>query len=650
MMRGLLHVLVRLSIGVALLGASLAGTDAYAQRANDNAVTAATDAFGTVVGNQTIGLYSQSNARGFSPAQAENLRIEGLYYDQQTSGSDPYLFSRSDIRVGIAAQSYAFPSPTGIADLTLRVPGDTPLTSAVLTRGPLDVASAEIDGQYPLLDGKLGVGLIVAAAHEFDYQFAVRSNERAASLLLRVRPNPRVEIVPFVGYDHNAERTLTPLVYADGIHPPPFFDEQHLPTQSWTTWRWNDLTAGVIARFELAEGWSLRAGVFHSKYEIYRNFSDLVLGPAASGIADHVMDVTPGHVSKSYSGDVRLTRTRSHGNHQREIAVELRGRHTQRGFGGDAVVPLGPISVYRSAPLPEPPLIFSPGSLDRVQQTGLGINDIEQWKDRASLSVGLLMTDYARRVANPAAAADTQHTRKALPTISLAARPRRKITVYGSYTRGLEDSPIAPSYAANRGEPLPATATWQADGGARLIASKELQLLLGVFKIHKTYFGADGAQRYTAIGDITAQGVETSATWTRPQGLTVIAGAVWLRPQVERRAAATGPTGDIPVGPVPGTINVNVDYAPGDWRGWGTSLQWKWLSARVSTSDDRYHLPPLNTLNVGVRYTTRLLAHPWSLRLDIDNVTNTRGLALGTDFSVVPNLPRNYTLTVAADI
>src|SRR6185437_15066808 len=144
-------------------------------------VTEASDAFGTVVGNQSIGLYSETNARGFSPAQAENLRIEGLYYDQQTSASDPYLFSRSDLRIGIAAQSYAFPSPTGIADLTLRVPGDTPLISAVLIHGPLNLESAEIDGQYPLVRQSLSLGLILGSAREFDYQYAVWSNQRAAS-------------------------------------------------------------------------------------------------------------------------------------------------------------------------------------------------------------------------------------------------------------------------------------------------------------------------------------------------------------------------------------------------------------------------------------------------------------------------------------
>lgn len=643
------NTLAGLSIGLTILTILFCST-AYAQRADDNAVTTASDAFGTVVGNQTIGLYSQTNARGFSPAQAENLRIEGLYYDQQTNESDPYLFSRSDLRIGIAAQSYEFPSPTGIADLTLRVPGDTPLVSAVLIHGPLNLESAEIDGQYPLVKDSLSLGLIVAAAREFDSQFAVWSNLRAASLLLHFKPTASAEFVPFVGYVHNTERMEIPLVYLDGIHPPPFFDAQHLPTQSWTTWRWNELTAGVLGRVAIADGWSLRAGLFHSKYELYRAFSDLLLGPMPDGTADHVLDVGPGFVSTSYSGDLRLTRSETHGNHQRETTIALRGRHIQRGFGGDAVVPLGTASVYQGLSLPQPPLVFSASSLDRVQQTGLGVNDIERWKDRASLSIGLLRTAYTRKVTNPGAPVSNQRTTKMLPTASLAVRPLGRVTIYGSYTRGLEDSPIAPSYAANRGEPLPATQTWQADGGARWVVDKDLQLLVGAFKIHKTYFGADTVGNYTAIGDISARGIESSATWTRTEGLTVIAGAVWLRPEVTRRAGAMGATGDVPIGPVPGTIDLNADYAPRDWRGWGTSLQWKWLSSRVVTSDDRYRLRPLNALNVGVRYGTSWLTHPYSVRLDINNLTNTRGLSLGADYSVVPNLPRNYTLTLSADL
>src|SRR5579864_5318453 len=69
----------------ALLFASLAALPAGAQRVDDNAVTAADDAFGNTVGFQTVGLYSPTNARGFNPEQAENLRIEGLYDDQKNN-------------------------------------------------------------------------------------------------------------------------------------------------------------------------------------------------------------------------------------------------------------------------------------------------------------------------------------------------------------------------------------------------------------------------------------------------------------------------------------------------------------------------------------------------------------------------------------
>jgi len=131
---------------------------ALGQRADENAVTAAQDAFGTSIGFQNVGLYSANDARGFSPQQAGNLRIEGLYFDQQTWVTGDCMVRETTMRVGIAAQSYTFPAPTGIADLSLRTPGDEELISAVLTRGPFDGETADLEAQLPLT-GTLGVDL-----------------------------------------------------------------------------------------------------------------------------------------------------------------------------------------------------------------------------------------------------------------------------------------------------------------------------------------------------------------------------------------------------------------------------------------------------------------------------------------------------------
>src|SRR5678816_1367396 len=81
---------------------------AVAQRTNENAVTAADDAFGTSVGNESIGLYSTDEVRGFSPAAAGNIRIDGLYMGGIVIGNQR-IQSGSNIRVGLSAQGYPFP-------------------------------------------------------------------------------------------------------------------------------------------------------------------------------------------------------------------------------------------------------------------------------------------------------------------------------------------------------------------------------------------------------------------------------------------------------------------------------------------------------------------------------------------------------------
>jgi len=635
---------------VCLLASAVTTSLAHAQRANENAVTAASDAFGTVVGTQTIGLYSPTNARGFSPEQAENIRIEGLYFDQETSSIDPYLFSATDMRVGITAQSYAFPSPSGIADLSLRMPGDSSGASIVLVRGPLSGLSAEIDTHYPVVEHSLSVGLNLAAAQDFDYNYALTSIRQAISLLLRWRPAPGTEIIPFYAYIYNTEHDETPLVFSDGTHPLPLFNEQRLPIQSWTTWGWTQITAGVIANVAIAGPWSLRAGLFRSETKTAQNFDDLLLGPMLDGIAHHVMDVTPAVTQGSYSGDLRLMRSVTNDTHQHELTLALRGRLVDRDYGGDSVSDLGSISIYRNVSLPEPPLLFSDKSRDKVRQSGIGLNYTERWKQRATLSLGILMTHYDRKVTTPNLPTTSEHTAVALPTLSFTATPSRNVAIYGSYTRGLEDSMYAPPAAVNRGEPPPATPTWQVDGGIRIVLPRRLQLLVGGFKVQKNYFNLDATDRYTEIGNISTQGVESSVTFTGLEGLTVVAGAVWLRPEVQRQVPELGGNGPVPVGPVPRTVNVNVDYAPRNWQGWGTSLQWTSLSSRVETSDDRYRLPPLRTLNIGVRYLFKPNKRSFSARLDVGNVTNARGLTLTSYYLVTPQLLRNYMVTLAADL
>jgi len=79
------------------------------------------------------------------------------------------------------------------------------------------------------------------------------------------------------------------------------------------------------------------------------------------------------------------------------------------------------------------------------------------------------------------------------------------------------------------------------------------------------------------------------------------------------------------------------------------SLQWKRLSSRVQTADDRFRLPALSTLAAGIRFESTLRGHPWSVRLDGTNLTQAQGLHISAVGLVLPEQPRQVQLTFAIE-
>jgi len=110
------------------------------------------------------------------------------------------MVRETTMRVGIAAQSYSFPAPTGIADLSLRTPGDKALVSAILTRGPFKTATADVETQIPLADRALGVDLCAGYRKNFEVDVFRESHTGVFGTTFRWRPTPNTEIVPFWSY------------------------------------------------------------------------------------------------------------------------------------------------------------------------------------------------------------------------------------------------------------------------------------------------------------------------------------------------------------------------------------------------------------------------------------------------------------------
>jgi iron complex outermembrane receptor protein len=345
---------MRLRIALLALGC-LAQTQAWAQdHAQDIVTVVAEDVFGTSFGLQSVGLYSPTDARGFSPQQAGNLRIEGLYFDQESANVGSCIVRQTTMRIGIAAQTYSMPAPTGIADYSLRIPGEQWAFSGTMSRGPFTGATLQLEEQMPIEANKLSADVCVA-----NYLNVTPDNDRhddwkMFGTTLRWQPISGTEVVPFWSSVQGGDREVLPTVYTNGAIAIPMFRERDLQTQPWSSQGWQMRNFGVVSRSTFSDHWKLATGLFHSQEHdppSYYPYLDLTGGRSA----DSVLDVPPPVNVESSSGEMRLVGTATHDKHQRIFEVSLRGRSVRRSFGGDDTIDLGNITLSHRSQRRLPP-------------------------------------------------------------------------------------------------------------------------------------------------------------------------------------------------------------------------------------------------------------------------------------------------------
>ncbi|MBS0396188.1 MAG: hypothetical protein JSR54_16330, partial [Proteobacteria bacterium] len=516
-------------------------------------------------------------------------------------------------------------------------------------------SSAVLQGEAPL-----GATLAGSACAGYERDFGPEQARRAGNAdfgaVLRWRPFEGTEIVPFWSQVAGGQHALVPLVYSDGSSRPPLYDVRDLATFEDTSSGWRTATFGLVGHQRFGAGWRLDVGLFRvtdrdrtSDVDEYLWLARDATTPPAPDSVYHVLDALPQLTSASTSGELRLVRQFGAGVHQHKLDLSVRGRSSERAFGGDTVYDLG----WTTLGGPPATTLYGaypglPASVDETRQVDAGAAYEERWAGVGTLGVGILKSRYRRTLVSDGVAAAPTLATPWLASLRFTAQPGRAVTLYGSYLQGLEDSALAPYSATNRGEPPPATRTHQTDLGLRYAPSERLSLVAGAFDIRKVYFNLDTSGLYTALGTVRHRGLETSFAYAEG-GLTLLAGGVWLRPHLERTVTEPVPAGTVPIGPVPLTLQINLDYAPPRWRPLAASLGVNRLSARVATLDNQATLPPLTTLNAGLRYETRLHGRPLTVRLDGANLTNAHGLHLSAVGQVVPEFGRRVMLTVTLD-
>ena len=577
-MRALLILLVGLPFSV------------HAQRADDNAVKSADDAFGTSVGNETIGLYQPFEVRGFSAVDAGNVRLDGLYFDRQT---DPItlLVPSSTMRVGISAQGYLLPAPTGIVDYQLARAGDQLRISPVVGYGPFDSLFVDLEAELPLVAGQFG---IAGGLSYFEDAFEAGNDERGWSVAVapRWRPSESIEIIPFYSRTTIEDNEAQPLVFVAGAYLPPEVKRDYFYGQTWADNEDVGENYGAVANVGFGQDWTVNAGIFRSQFQADASFADLFLNTSPDGFADHVMIADRDQKFASTSGEVRVSKRFVRGKRYHAFYYSLRARDQQRRYGGSDAADLGVARIGQRANLPQPQFEFGPQTHDEVTQWTNAVAYRGRWSDLVEITLGLQKTRYEKEVTEPGAL--TPQLGKDDPWLynaGLALYANDRLAWYASYSTGLEEGGVAPENASNKSSAPPAIRTRQWDAGMRYAFTPALKLVVGVFDIQKPYYGLDDANLFRELGEQRHRGVELSLAGEVVDGLNVVIGTVLIEPRVSGDEVSNGTIGKVPVGQTERLTIGSVEYRLPWVPSFSLSATLTSVDDRMASSDNRLSIP-----------------------------------------------------------
>ena len=586
-------------------------------RADDNAVTQAEDAFGFSVGREAIGIYGPGQARGFSPTAAGNVRIDGLYFDP-AFGLQNILVDSTSVKVGLSAQGYPFVAPSGIVDNALRRPAAKAGGSVIGTLDTWGGGLVEVDGSIPL-SSTLGARIGLSAGGT-EFPNGTDNNNHTESLILRWRPAPGIEIMPFWSRFDDYDDEIGTFYVAAGSYLPPIDRPRHYDGPEWADIRIIGKNMGVLGSAILGKNTIVRLGAFQSSLRFATNFNQLMVDIQPDGTGERITIADPPTENRSLSGELRLTHSLAEGPRLHVFHVSARRRDARREFGGSDSVSFGLGQVGDKLRDPEPEFEFGELTRQRVKQLTYGVAYDGRWKDVGEISFGIARADYRKTTRIPDVGQVEAKDRPWLYNATAAAILSKRVSVYAGVSRGLEESGTAPASAANRNEPLETIITKQKDAGIKVDLTSTLKAIVGVFDLERPAFGFDSANMFRQVGSIRSRGAEFSVSGKLTPRLNILLGGVLLKPRVTRSTDVQGEIGKRPFGLPTHIINFNANWETPFVTGLQLDMGLSHRGRQPATVDNAVFLDPKWNVNAGARYRTTVARHSATLRVQVQNL------------------------------
>jgi iron complex outermembrane receptor protein len=504
---------------------------APAPATSEDVVRASDDAFGRRIGVEEVGLYSEGEVRGFSLQSAGNYRIEEHYFVRNGSPANVTI-NGTAIRVGINGLRTDFATPSGIVqyDLVSPAPGASASIEAGWWGGSGPVLLAQFGAATP--DGRFGIAGGVQLSPEQRYVDGSSGDYYAIGAVARWAPAGGFALRAIASRTWFRPQTDT-LFSVEGRVPAPV-QRNLYRGQQWMVSETNATVAGFLADIDSGR-WHFGLSTFLSQSDDPKTFFNLITVPAGGGAAaDYFIVATPSQRFRSISSEAIVARSFFTGSILHRFIGMARWRYTSARTSGGLGVSLGTIADLNRPPtFARPDFQFDSRRLqDQVHQLSLGLGYRLSVGERFELRADVQRPRYVRRVTELDGSVEQRVTQPWLYSGAIGAGVSRRLTLFASYARGLEESGVAPGNAVNRGALLPATLARQAEIGARFIFDNGPSLIAGFFDIAKPLPGLRADGIYDFVGEVRHRGLELSLAGRLTDRLSAVVGATFFEARI----------------------------------------------------------------------------------------------------------------------
>lgn len=635
------------------LAACAIASSALAQVTQEDALAESDDAFGTHVGLESTGIYTEQETRGFNPLDAGNVRVNGIYFDQVSFLTNK-LRQTTAIRVGFSAVETPFVAPTGVVEHGMRPFPKEVGSSLTYTRFYYGGMFLEGEARAPILNDR--VGLSAGFGYSKMMQADGAKSESWGISLRSIIKIGQFELSPFYGGGKFMRNDAKPVAVVTDGYRPKIPDTGRYLGQDWVRGAKDHGNFGATLKGAISDHLYFRGGLFNSQGNKERSFSEIYRIRDAQGQANYYVLADPAQDVNSTSGEglFVLHYRGERAGHRFYAGFRARDRLTET--DGSDFIDLGTAIHGQFDRVEKPQFEFTEVNRGTIRQSAFLLGYVGLLKNVGSINLGVQKAKY--RATLTYGEADLVERVKADPwlynaALRLSVTP--KLSAYAATQRGLEDSGLAPENATNRNEQLPAARSTQYEGGLRWDLGKA-QLVLAAFQITKPYFSYGADRRFVVLGDQRHRGVEFSLAGHFAKRFDVLLGAYMMDPSVSGPGRAAGLVGSRPTGVPKVYARLDASYRtllPGDLALTATVEH---LGSRPVTAAEVSHLgnkqlmlPSLTTLDLGTRQLVALGKTAISVRMLVRNVFDAKGWQVVAADALMPRHRRSLLIVASVD-